>query len=119
MNTPLRRQILCTLLLVGVAATTGACELFRERPPGEVLYRKYCADCHGLDARGNTPRYMGNANADLRDGNWKHSGGDAQGIEDTVKAGIFGKMPGFSYLTDKDITLIADWVLHLRGEVRR
>jgi mono/diheme cytochrome c family protein len=26
-----------------------------ERPAGEVLYRRYCASCHGADGRGNGP----------------------------------------------------------------
>jgi mono/diheme cytochrome c family protein len=100
------------------ALTLGGCdELFPHRSEGEKLYRKLCADCHGLDAAGNTPRYMGNPWADLRDNQWKQSG-DPVAMEYTVRNGIFGSMPGHPELTTQQIRAIIDHVRVLRGEKR-
>lgn len=89
-----------------------------ERSPGEVLYRKHCADCHGLDGAGNTPRYMGNQWANLVDGAWKSGSGDEYSIAGVIREGIFGQMPANDTLSDEEVRAIVDWVLYMRGETR-
>ena len=42
---------LCAGLAVSLAGLSGCDELFPYRSPGEVLFRKRCAECHGIDAR--------------------------------------------------------------------
>ena len=92
-------------------------DIFVKRPPGEKLYRKLCADCHGLDGAGNTPRGMGNPNNDLTDAGWKY-GGDAGSMENIIRQGVFGEMPAHDELTDEQVKQIVDHVLKLRGEAR-
>lgn len=99
-----------------VLLTLAACnDLFPNRSPGEKLYRKHCADCHGLDGAGNTPRYMGNPWADLTDGNWKQ-GGDPASLANSTRNGVFGQMPSFKQLSDAEVQQIVDHVRVLRGE---
>ena len=83
--------------------------------PGERLWRKHCADCHGLDGAGNTPRYMGNPYADLVDDTWKE-GGDRGSIEQVVREGIFGQMPANDKLTAAELRAVIDYLFELRGE---
>jgi mono/diheme cytochrome c family protein len=90
-------------------------QLMPSRSPGERLYRKHCAECHGLDAAGNTPRYMGNPYADLRDNIWKR-GGDPVAMERIIRAGVFGEMPANPELTTEEVRSIVDHVRVLRGE---
>lgn len=107
------------LLLVAAALTAAAgCEAVQEMlpgSPGEKLYRKLCADCHGIDGRGNTPRYMGNNAADLMDDNWER-GGDRGSIEITIRQGIFGDMPAHPELTAEEMKQLIDHLFALRGE---
>ena len=84
--------------------------------PEEALYRKHCADCHGIDGAGNTPRYMGNQWANLIDSNGKSGSGDDYTIEGAIREGVFGEMPGNSQLSDEEVKQIIAWVRHLRGE---
>lgn len=98
-------------------ALSGCDEVFPHRSEGEKLYRKLCTECHGVDAAGNTPRYMGNAWADLRDDLWRN-GGDPVSMEYTVRNGIFGQMPANPELTRDEIRAIVDHVRVLRGEKR-
>jgi len=102
------------LLFVALLATAG-CEMFTSRSPGEKLWRERCADCHGLDAQGNTPRYMGENFADLTDDSWR-TGGDDYTISDVIRRGVFGKMPANSDLTDEQVAEIVAWLRYLRGE---
>ena len=85
------------------------------RSEGEKLWRKHCADCHGLDGSGNTPRYMGTPGADLRDDNWKF-GGDRGSVETVVREGIFGSMPAYDQLTNAQMRALLDYFYSLRGE---
>jgi len=115
-----RPQRLVFAVLAGAVVLT-ACDsvedIFVKRTPGEKLYRKLCADCHGLDGAGNTPRGMGNPNNDLIDGNWKY-GGDAGSIENIIRTGVFAEMPAHEELTDAEVRQVVDYVLKLRGESR-
>lgn len=103
-------------LALSAVVTLSACkEVFPRRSEGEKLYRKHCAECHGLDAAGNTPGYMGNAYADLRDDVWK-TGGDSDSMQSVVRNGVFAKMPKFDRLSAKEVRLVVDYVRELRGE---
>ena len=82
---------------------------------GEKLWRKHCADCHGLDGAGNTPRYMGTPGADLRDNNWQF-GSDRGSVETVVREGIFGSMPANDQLTNAQMRALLDYFYKLRGE---
>ena len=102
---------------MGLVACDSLEDLLVKRPPGEKLYRKLCADCHGLDGAGNTPRGMGNPNNDLTDGAWKY-GSDPGSWETIVRQGVFGEMPAHDELTDDQVRQIVDHILKLRGENR-
>jgi len=109
----MRRSPLLALALL--STITSGCDKLAGRSRGEVLWRQNCADCHGLDAAGNTALYMGNAWADLRDDQWK-TGGDRESIEQVVREGIFAAMPAHDELSPADMRALLDWLYHLRGE---
>ncbi len=101
----------------GMVALGGCHQLFPQRSPGEVLFRKHCADCHGLDAAGNTARYMGNPYADLRDNTWKHAAANDGALASIVETGVFGEMPAFAdQLSGEQIRQVVFYLQVLRGE---
>lgn len=104
------------VLLTAFALAAAGCGLLPERSPGEKLWRKHCAECHGIGGAGNTPRYMGKPYADLLDNHWRVAG-DEYAIADSIRSGFFGEMPSFDHLSDKEITLLVTYVRELRGEV--
>lgn len=107
------------VILLLPALVLGGCDtLVPGRSPGEKLYRKHCGDCHGLDAAGHTVRAMGHPYANLRDDMWKH-GGDAPGMERTIREQLVFPHPSFSRVGDEELRQIVDHVLALRGEKRR
>ena len=94
-----------------------ACDvLFPHRSEGEKLWRKHCADCHGLTAEGNTPSYMGNSYADLTDNLWKDCSGDDDSIEAVIHDGVFAQMPENPNLTHEERTAIVRYLRVLRNE---
>jgi len=97
------------ILLVG-------CDEMLARSPGERLWRKHCAECHGLDGRGNTPRFMGNNYADLLDDSWRSGTGDRGSLEAVVREGVFGQMPAFDQLTRQEMRDLLDYLAGMRGE---
>lgn len=105
---------LAGLMALGVAV--GACgQLFSTRSRGEQLYRQRCARCHGIDGRGNTPQWMGDPIADLTDDDWRY-GGDPPSIEDTIRDGIFAKMPPNKDLSPDELKELTNYVLSLGGK---
>lgn len=112
------RPIALTCAVAVGSLVLASCEsLWPARSPGERLWRKYCSECHGLDARGNTVQSMGDAWADLRDDSW-HEGGDPASIESVIRQGVFGKMPAHDELTRDEMRQLVDYLYRLRGETR-
>jgi len=111
---PRHRTVFVLALLTAVvfAGCDQVEDLLVKRSPGEKLYRKLCADCHGLDARGNTPQYMGNPNADLTDE--LSRGSDDSSIEVVVREGIFGKMPAHDELNREQMKQLIGYLQELR-----
>jgi mono/diheme cytochrome c family protein len=108
------RYLLFSLTLAAIMATAG-CDRLLHRSPGESLWREHCAKCHGLDGNGNTPGYMGETFADLRDDLWQAGGNDGA-MEGVIRSGVFGKMPGYPQLTPEEVRAILDYIHVLRGE---
>lgn len=102
-------------LLAGLGVVTSGCDVFEPKDPGERVYRRLCSTCHGVDGRGNTVRYMGNAWADLTDGSWKTFGDDGS-IETTIREGVFGQMPAHDELTREEMRALLGYLRKLRGE---
>lgn len=108
-----------TALAVGAALAAvlaAGCDGLLAKSPGERLWREHCAECHGLDGRGNTPRYMGNSYADLIDDSWRTGSGDRGSIEAVVREGVFGEMPAFDQLSREEMRQLLDYLAGLRGE---
>ena len=116
-----RSNPLMIILLPGLLVFGLACgDLVPKRSEGEKLYRKHCADCHGVGGDGKTLRHMGNPKADLTDEFWKYGGGDSLAIQETLRQGLVERHPAsLQRLDGKQVKEIADWVLKLRGEVSR
>jgi mono/diheme cytochrome c family protein len=114
-DAPPRRRAALSALVCAVVLAAAGCDLIEKRTPGEKLWRKRCASCHGLDARGNTPGYMGNVNADLTDDSWV-SGGDDGSIEIVVREGIFAKMPANDDLTRDEMKALLGHLRKLRSD---
>ncbi len=110
-----------SLFLVGALLLVLGCgDLLAKKSAGEQLYRKNCADCHGLDGKGHTIRYMGNPNANLTDSSWKYGGGDSVAIQNVLLQGLVERHPSsLQGLQSSEVKAIAGWVLELRGEVSR
>lgn len=104
------------LLLAGALLAAAGCDELASRSPGEKIWRKRCAECHGLDGAGNTPRYMSNAWADLTDDRWKGYGGDRAGLESSIREGSFPDMPAFDDLSPLEMRALLDHIAWLRGE---
>jgi mono/diheme cytochrome c family protein len=109
------RPIVRLALPLALALAGGACDLLAPKSEGEQLWRDLCADCHGLDAAGNTVRHMGDSWADLTDDNWRTSG-DEYALQAVIREGVFGKMPANPDLTTEQMRALVDWLYHLRGE---
>lgn len=109
------RVVAATLLACLAGLLPGGCsKLFPHHAPGEQLYVDRCADCHGLDGRGNTAREMGQPYADLTDDVWKF-GGDDSSIANVIREGSFGLMPGFQQqLNDQQIQELVAYLRVLR-----
>lgn len=111
----MRRTTAVFVLVPAALLALAACDMFQPRSEGERLWRKLCAECHGVDGAGNTPRYMGEPFADLRDGAWR-SDGDRSTLDAVIREGVFGKMPAYDQLTAAEMRALLDHLYQLRGE---
>ena len=105
-------------LMIFSFGSTG-CEIpaaLDRRPEGEKLWAKRCGRCHGVDARGNTPKYMGNPAVDLTDDRWRHGGPDDYSLELIIREGIFGSMPRNEDLTREQMRALIQHLRRLRAE---
>ena len=109
------------LLAVAVHAQGGGAKQAPENPvpltatsitAGEAAFKKYCAFCHGVDAKGNGPLAPEGSNPpDLTDEAWTYGSTDgeifsvmADGLDGTVMIPIRGRMP------DDDLWHIINYV---------
>ena len=114
--TPVARAAAAVALLAGAAIGLAGCdELMPARSAGEKLWRQRCAECHGRDGSGDTPRFMGNYKADLLDDTWEH-GGDEGSWEMVIRDGVFGSMPANEELTPDQLQALVDYLRQLRLE---
>lgn len=106
--------------VVGRAVTDGLKD-------GQVVYQKYCVQCHGVSGDGNGPAaaYLYPRPRDYRKGLFKFTSTRygsrplKSDLERTIRFGARGtSMPGFSLLPDRDIDAVIEYVLMLtkRGE---
>lgn len=110
------RYALFTLVLTAAVALAGCDSLpFPRRSQGEKVWRKHCAKCHGINASGDTPGFMGEPYADLRDEVWRAGGNDGA-MEYVIREGVFGKMPGFPQLTPEEVRAVIGHIHVIRGE---
>jgi mono/diheme cytochrome c family protein len=111
-----RHAAAAALALVPLALGTLGCDLLLPaRSPGEKLWRSRCAECHGGDGAGNTPRYMGNYKADLLDDDWEH-GAEPGSWGVVIREGVFGQMPANPDLTREQVSALVQYMRQLRGE---
>jgi mono/diheme cytochrome c family protein len=82
--------------------------------PGERVWVKKCAACHGKDGRGKTRFSRNRPFADLTDGKWKQ-GGDRASIRRSIEEGVpKTQMEGFrAKLTPEQIDAATGYVLRL------
>ena len=113
-----RTVVVAWIAMLALGAGIGCKNLFPHRSAGEALWRKHCAECHGLDGAGNTVQYMGNPWADLTDDHWKTGGGDASSFEAVVREGVFGQMPGSPDLSHEEIRILYEQLRVLRHEAQ-
>lgn len=106
--------LIVTLALVAGIVTAGCGELLLERSEGEKLWRKLCAECHGVDGAGKNPKYSRYAGNNLLDDHWIE-GGEPYVIESVIREGIFPTMPAFDHLSESEIQAIIEHIRELRG----
>jgi mono/diheme cytochrome c family protein len=113
------RTFVFLILLAAVAFYVGprVLDTVLKRSTGETVWRRSCAECHGVDGAGNTPGYMGETYADLRDGLWRAGGNDGA-WESVITSGVFGKMPP-TQLTPGELRAVVAYIHELRGERAR
>ncbi len=83
---------------------------------GAAAYKKYCAFCHGVDAKGNGPLAPKDSNPpNLTDSTWVHGPSDGEIFAViTNGAGPNSKMVGFKgKLPDRDIWHIVNYLRSL------
>lgn len=83
---------------------------------GAAAFKKYCAFCHGADAKGNGPLAPKDSNPpDLTDATWTHGGTDGE-IYTVIAngAGPNSKMVGFKgKMPDQDLWTIINYLRSL------
>ena len=106
---------LATIALLAIAFSLGGCDmLVPKRSLGEQVWRKNCAECHGLNAEGKIPKYRRYEFANLLDDYWEN-GGDEASIENSIVEGIFPLMPEFPDLTYEERRAVIEYLRELRA----
>jgi mono/diheme cytochrome c family protein len=113
----LRTFVFLIVLAAAIYYGNDLLDIVVKRSPGEKVWRKHCAECHGIDGAGNTPGYMGETYADLKDGLWRAGGNDGA-WESVITSGVFGKMPP-TQLTPGELRAVVAYIHELRGERTR
>ena len=103
---------------IAIMLLVGCDQILPKRSPGEKLYRKHCANCHGIDGAGSTVSNMGDLHANLLDNDWRYAG-DAGGMESVINQRLVFEHPNFEELKGPEVRQIVDHVLELRGERRK
>ena len=100
-----------TTLALGAALAAGCAG---PKDPGERVWKKKCAACHGSDGAGRTRFAENRPFADLTDGKWRHGPG-REPIRKLVADGDpRSTMPPFEgTLTPDEIDAVVDHVLEL------
>jgi mono/diheme cytochrome c family protein len=83
---------------------------------GAAAYKKYCAFCHGVDAKGNGPLAPKDSNPpNLTDATWVHGSTDGEIFNVIVNgAGADSKMVGFKgKMPDQDVWHIVNFLRSL------
>ncbi len=113
-----RSLVSALLLLLPLAFLWVSCDaLVPSRSPGERVYRKRCASCHGVQGSGQTIGYMGNPEANLIDTYWRY-GGDASSIEHTLRTELVFEHPNFDELSSEEFRQVAKHVVQLGSKKR-
>jgi len=82
---------------------------------GQVAFRRYCATCHGIDARGGSGSDIIPPAPDLTDGEWKHGATDGE-IFYVIKNGVppdLAMEPWGDRITDTDIWNVVNYMRSL------
>lgn len=112
-RTPLSlARAICALAALSALAVALGC--VEPKDPGERVYRRRCAACHGRDGRGDTRFARNRPFADLTDGRWKQ-GGDAASVRRSIAEGVpRSPMEGFrGKLSDAEMDAVTGHVLGL------
>jgi len=110
----MRRTLVTVALLALGGGLTGCDQLIPKRSLGEQVWRKNCAECHGLNAEGKVPKYRRYEFANLLDDSWEN-GGDDNSIENSIVEGIFPLMPEFPDLTYEERRAVIAYLRELRS----
>lgn len=90
------------------------------RDPGQRVWKRKCAACHGKDGAGRTKYARNRPFADLTDGRWKQ-GGDAASVRRSVADGV-PKTPMEGYegkLSPAEIDAVTAYTLRLASAHRK
>ena len=85
-------------------------------PTPKQLYRKHCAECHGLDGRAKTTKAKFNHARDIADAQWQEDVTDER-IFNSITNGrnVRGNMPAFGdKLNDAQVNSLVTFVRGLR-----
>lgn len=84
-------------------------------PPGQAIYERRCAGCHGDDGKGDTRVGRKYDIADFTDRKWAKGWSKAQ-VMKTVREGVKDQMPAWGEKLSKDeIAAVAEYVFRLAG----
>ncbi len=109
------KAALVAALAVTYLGLTACDVIFPSESEGQALFRKNCAECHGLNGEGKIPGYRQYEAANLVDSFWKY-GGDPSSLEQVILEGSFPTMPAFDHLSNAEIQSLLSYIAELRGE---